>query len=78
MALKIGRSKRWTDTTRDALQYFAAKAGLPERLVLNSAKETIDRFRQVWKQEKNNLALSRTAIQAIDKHMARIPLVTEL
>lgn len=78
MALKFGRSKRWTDTTRDALQYYAAKAGLPERLVLKSAKETIDRFRQVWKQEKNNLALSRTAIQAIDEHMARIPIVTEL
>ncbi len=44
MALTLGRSKAMTDLSLDQLSYLAAKARLPEKLVLDTAHETVQRF----------------------------------
>ncbi len=44
MALTLGRSKKMADLSLDQLAYLAAKARLPEKLVLDTAKETVERF----------------------------------
>lgn len=71
-ALKVSRSKRFTDFTMDELSHLAAKARLPEKLVLDTASETVALFHEKWQSEKNNLALNSGVIKAIDKHLKAV------
>ena len=73
-ALKVSRSKKFADFTMDELSHLAAKARLPEKLVLDTASETVELFYEKWQSEKTNLALNSDAIEAIDKHLEDIPI----
>ena len=73
-ALKVSRSKKFADFTMDELSHLAAKARLPEKLVLDTASETVELFYEKWQSEKANLALNSDAIEAIDKHLEDIPI----
>ena len=73
-ALKVSRSKKFTDFTMDELSHLAAKARLPEKLVLDTAEETVSLFHEIWQKEKNNLALSRGVIEAIEQHLDTLPI----
>jgi len=73
-ALKVSRSKKFADFTMDELSHLAAKARLPEKLVLYTASETVELFYEKWQSEKTNLALNSDAIEAIDKHLEDIPI----
>ena len=77
MALKVSRSKRFDAFNSDELSYLAAKARLPEKLVLETARETVGLFLDAWSREKNNLELSGKMIEAIDKHLITVPIVEE-
>ncbi len=72
-ALKVSRSKKFADFTMDELSHLAARARLPEKLVLDTASETVELFHEKWQNEKNNLALNSDVIEAIDKHLEDIP-----
>ena len=74
MALNYARTRRFDALTEDELNYLAAKARLPGRLVLASAREAVDRFRQVWPAAKHGLGLVAASVDKIDKHLERIPL----
>jgi serine/threonine-protein kinase HipA len=76
MALNLGRSKRWADLSIDELSYFAAKARLPEKIILDTARTTVQTFHEIWNKEKSSL-LSSDSVQIIDKHIRSIPLVKE-
>jgi serine/threonine-protein kinase HipA len=78
MALNYVRVKSMFDLSLDLLSHFASKAGLPETLVMNTAKETVRRFQTQWKAEKAHLPLSKWVINGIEKHMRQIPLVSEV
>ncbi|MBI3771676.1 MAG: HipA domain-containing protein [Gammaproteobacteria bacterium] len=78
MALSLVRTKKMSELSRDTLALLAAKARLPERLVLNVAKETVERFMESWPRERGHLPLSTFMIEAIDTHLAKIALVREL
>ena len=58
--------------TGDAFRRFADKAGLPEHLVLQTVKETQDRFDEIWTAEKAHLPISKAVSAAIDKHRAQV------
>jgi len=73
-ALKFSRTKRFDEFTEDELAHLAAKALLPEKLVLDRARETVDLFHQHWTAEKHNLPLSADTVRAIDEHVRRVPL----
>ncbi|WP_340116162.1 HipA domain-containing protein [Pelagibius sp. 7325] len=73
-ALNVSRSKRFDDFTEDELAHFAAKARLPETLVLHTARETVALFHQHWQSERANLPLSPAAILAIENHLKTVPL----
>ena len=60
------------------LQHLAAKARLSEKLVLDTAAETVDRFKQVWAKEKDNLPMAKDVVGAIDAYLPRVPLCQEL
>ena len=73
-ALNISRTKRFDEFTEDELSHMAGKARLPEKLVLDTARETVGRFREAWKKEKDNLPMFKDVIEAIETQMKIIPL----
>ena len=77
-ALNYSRTKKMNELNTDELRHLAAKALLPEKLVIETAKETVQRFKHVWESEKNNLPLAAKVMEMIDAHAPTIPLYTEI
>jgi serine/threonine-protein kinase HipA len=73
-SLKVSRSKKFSDFTLDELSHLAAKAMLPEKLVLDTAKQTVAGFYELWAKEKAHLPLTQSMIEAIETHLRSIPL----
>lgn len=73
-ALRFARTKRFDGFTLDELSYLAGKAGLPEKPVLDTAKQTVERFREVWAAEKNNLPQDKRVTDSIDAHLKTLKL----
>lgn len=73
-ALNFSRTKRFDKFSEDELTHLAAKALLPEKLVLDTARETVARFHEHWQAEKKNLPLSENVITAIEAHLRTIPI----
>ena len=74
LALTFAKSKKMTDLNLDSVSYFANKAKLPEKLMLDTALETVERFRTVWPKEKGNLPMYDNVVTSIEKHIATIPI----
>ncbi len=72
--LKVSRTRRFDGFSEDELSHLAARARLPETLVIETARETVALFHQYWGAEKANLPLTVKVIQAIEKHIKTIPL----
>jgi serine/threonine-protein kinase HipA len=75
-ALKVVRSKLWTDFDEEELRLLAHRAGLPERLVFRTAQETVSRFRDVWSKEQGHLPLRADVIHAVNAQLERVPLAS--
>lgn len=73
-ALNFSRTRRFDELDADELSHLAIKALLPQKQVLDVARETVALFHQHWTAEKNNLLLSKKAVAAIDAHLRTIPL----
>ena len=73
-ALKFSRTKRFDGFSEDELIHLAAKAQLPETLVIETARETVALFHQYWESEKANLPLTAKVIRAIEAHIKTVPL----
>ena len=73
-ALNFSRTKRFDEYSADELSHMAAKALLPEKLVLDTARETVDLFHQYWQAEKENLPLYAEVIRSIEEHLKEIPI----
>lgn len=71
-ALKFHRSREWASFTYRELEAIADKARLPARLVISTAKETVERFDALWHQEKAHLPFSSEVMAAIDRHRKRL------
>ena len=77
-ALNFVRTKKMAEFDLDELKRLAARAMLPEKLVVDSAAETVQRFRDVWKSEKSNLPQATKVTALIDAHAPTIPLYKQL
>jgi serine/threonine-protein kinase HipA len=73
-ALAFSRTKRFDGFTEDELQHLAARARLPEGLVLETARQTVALFHEHWHAQKKNLPLSKPVIEAVEAHAKKIPL----
>ena len=73
-ALKFSRTKRFDRYSEDELAHLAAKALLPEKLVIDTARETVALFHQHWDAEKANFPLSGNAVKAIEDHLRTVSL----
>lgn len=71
-ALKYSRTKKMAELDHDELSHLAALALLPEKLVLDTARDTVDAFRMVWAAEQAHLDLPADIVATIDRHMARL------
>ena len=76
-ALNVSRSKSFDDFSADELSHFAAKAALPEKLVLDTARETAATFREQWLAMKHHLPIGNDVVAAIDTHLLRVPIANE-
>jgi serine/threonine-protein kinase HipA len=76
-ALKLVKSRDMAGLSSDRLSHFAAKARLPQKIVIDAAKETVERFRQTWRNGKylDDLPLVRDAVK---DHLKTINLVKDL
>ncbi len=77
-ALNFSRTKRFDGFSREELKHLAAKALLPEKIVLTTAAETVALFHQAWQQEKQHLPLTQNMIEAIEKQLRIVPIVAEV
>ncbi|MFB9795206.1 hypothetical protein ACFFQG_31850, partial [Shinella granuli] len=75
-AVQISRASS-AALSMDELAHLAAKAELSENLVLDTARETVERFRVVWDAEKNNLPMAAKVRDMIDAHVPSIELYRE-
>ncbi|MEQ8837259.1 MAG: hypothetical protein RID07_10690, partial [Lacipirellulaceae bacterium] len=73
-ALSVSRTKRFDRFDEEELAHLAGRVGLPEALMLDTARETVALFHQYWTAEKNNLPLYPDVVSTIDKHLATIPI----
>jgi len=76
-ALNYSRTKRFDEFTFDELKHLSARALLPEKIVLDTAKETVALFHELWQKEKVNLPLHSDVVEAIDKHINKVPIATD-
>ncbi|MEZ5896977.1 MAG: HipA domain-containing protein [Parvularculaceae bacterium] len=74
MALRLGRSKRFDEFDAAQISYFAAKARLPEKFVVDTARETVQAFDDLWAKAKKELGMSKALIAALEKHRKIVPL----
>ena len=75
-ALTFSRTKEFTGFTLDELAHLSAKANLPRKLVLDTAKETVALFMERWRTEPANLPIRQNVVETIDKHLTTLPIVT--
>ena len=73
-ALNFSRTKRFDQFSEDELSHLAAKARLPARPVLDTARETVALFHQYWNSEKAHLPLVDRVIDAVEKHLQAVPI----
>lgn len=78
MALNYSRTKKMAEFSKDELAHLAAKAKMSETLALETAAETVQRFKKLWKERKTELPLQRQVIEVIDAHTETIPIYKEL
>jgi serine/threonine-protein kinase HipA len=76
-AIKYARTKRMSELSFDELRYLAAKARLPEKLVVDAAAETVARFRDGWGAARKDLPMDVSVVEAIETHMKQLALLTE-
>ena len=77
-ALKFSRTKRFDAFSENELSHLAAGAMLPEKLVLETARETVSLFHQHWQAEKANLPLSSEVVRALEAHVKTIPIASPI
>lgn len=75
-ALTFSRTKEFTGFTLDELAHPSAKANLPRKLVLDTAKETVALFMERWEAEKSDLPIHEDVVETMDKYLVTLPIVT--
>lgn len=76
-ALRYTKTRKMTEFSRTELARLAERARLPEKPVLDAARETVERFRQVWPEARKDLPIDGRLAQAIDAHVKRVPIYEE-
>jgi serine/threonine-protein kinase HipA len=74
-ALNFSRTRRFDEFTEDELSHLAAKAALPRKLVMDTARETVELFMERWRKERAHLPMGVDVVEAVDRHLETLPIV---
>lgn len=77
MGLKVSRTRPFAELTNDEFEHLAAKVAIAEKLVMDTAHETVVRFRQHWQAEKHHLPMTKQVREAIDAYIKSLPIAQE-
>ncbi len=69
LALNLSGTKDMLAITLLHFSKLAKKAGLPEFLVLNTAREMVERVHGAWRKNKNDYPLPKKLLERIDQHI---------
>ena len=75
LALSIAKEKAPAQLNLELLERFARKAQVPNKLVIDTARETAEKMMTLWPALQKELPLDRTARLQITAHMRSIPLL---
>lgn len=76
LALNFVDSKKFQSLTYDQFKRFADKAQLPESLILDTSKTTVEAFVKIWATIQD-YQLNPVIREKIDEHLKTIPLIYE-
>lgn len=74
-ALSVAKTKRFSQVDEDRLRRFATLTRLPEMLVLDAARETVESFAREWKNAKD-LPIESGVKKSLENHLKGLPLWT--
>ena len=74
LALSVGDTKEFGDVNHERFARFAKKAALPDRLDLQTVRETAARIRDLWPRHEPARGLPDHIRQAIDAHKESVTL----
>ncbi len=74
-ALKVNHSRRFDAFSKDELAGLAGRAALPKALVLDQARETVERFQDSWRGARKDLPITNKVAAAIEAHLKTIPII---
>lgn len=74
LALSLGDTKEFAEVSLERFRRFAERAGLPVRLVVNTARQTATKVRDLWRTHEPLQALPARVRTAIEEHMRTVPL----
>ena len=77
-ALKFSRTNKMAEFDMGELAHLASKALIPEKLVIDTAKDTVEKFMEVWHREKRNLFLTKEIIETVEKHFITLRILDEI
>jgi len=76
LALNLSKTKAFQEIDRNAFLKLADKAKIPEKLVMNTVTETVDRFAQIW-QKASHHGVEEDLETILDRHLKTLPLLQE-
>lgn len=74
LALSLGDTKEFADIDVERFRRFAEKAGLPVRLVLQTARETAAKVRDLWPTHEPLRTMPEHIRKAMTAHLETVPL----
>lgn len=74
LGLSIAGEKTMLKIDESTFRKMAAKANLPEALVVRTMKETVESFKDLWPRAKSDLPMSPTLIETIENHVSKLQL----
>ena len=74
LALSLGGTKAMEEVDEALFRRFAHRADLPDRMVVEAARETAERFREAWAKHPVVDLLPAVLREAVSAHLARVPL----
>lgn len=77
LALSITKEKAAVQVNLALLERFARKAQVPKKLVVDSARETVDKMWTLWPMLQKELPLDRETRLQVTAHMKSVPLLKE-
>lgn len=75
--MKFARTKVLAEVSLGEIAHMATKAGIPEALATDAARETVGRFHEVWAKERRNLPITDALAEEVERHLALIPLAMD-